>query len=43
MIDPLVVSLRMSELVDAFNVVYGLLVNLLLVEESGTCVVGELA
>ena len=42
-IDPLVVNLRVSELLDAFNVVYGFLVGLLLVEESGSCVIGELA
>ena len=42
-VDPLVVRLRVSEFVNAFYVVYGFLVDLFLVEESSSCVVGELA
>ena len=42
-VNPLVVDLRVSELVGALDVVDGFLVDLFLVEESGTCVVSELA
>ena len=41
-VDPLVVDLRVSELIDALYVIGGFLVDLFLVEESSTCVVGEL-
>ena len=40
MVYPLVVDLRMSQLVDALDVVDGFLVDLFLVEESGSRVVG---
>ena len=42
-IDPLVVDLGMSEFVDAFDVVRGLLVLLFVVETPRMCVVSELA
>jgi hypothetical protein len=42
-VDPLVVNLRVSEFVYAFYVVYGFLVDLFLIEEPSSCVVGELA
>ena len=42
-VDPLVVDLRVSEFVDALYVVDGFLVDLFLVEESSSCIVGELA
>ena len=40
---PLVVGLRVSEFVDALDAIHGLLFKLFVVEESSTCVVGELA
>ena len=43
MVDPLVVNLWVSELIDALDVVGCFLVDLFLVEEPGTRVVSELA
>ena len=42
-VNPLVVGLGVPEFVNAFYVIYGFLVELFLVEESGSCVVCELA
>ena len=42
-VDPLVVDLRVSEFIDALYIVDCFLVDLFLIEESSSSVVGELA
>ena len=41
-VDPLVVDLGVPKFVDAFYIIDAFLVDLLLIKESGSCVVGEL-